>query len=120
MMRICQHEQEGLKIFDGFSIYPKRNYSNSELDIEEKKYIMKYSPKYNIVHNKLNKEDKSNPNECEHVFRKYSKSKPCNYCVKCKKKIANPYYKDWDKKEYKRISKYNKDEEYNDRYLKAK
>jgi len=52
MKRICQHIDEGVKIFDSFTFTSCKNYSDYDLNQKEMKLIQRYWPKYNVIHNK--------------------------------------------------------------------
>ena len=55
MQRINSHYNDKSKIFDEFSFEDKFDLSDKELELLEAQLIRMYIPKYNIVHNDLNK-----------------------------------------------------------------
>ena len=52
MKRICQHIDDGTKIFDSFTYTSCKNYSDDDLNRKEIKLIKHFWPKYNVIHNK--------------------------------------------------------------------
>lgn len=52
MERITTHQIDKTKYFDSFHIEEYKDITDKALNMKEKKYIKKYKPEYNIVHNR--------------------------------------------------------------------